>query len=181
MIAMGFLSKLSRKERTWLIVAGVIILAVFVDRLVLRPIGSTLRRMDQEIVASEKKLSHDLRNINNRAFIEGEYKKYKNFVKKSSASDEENVSNMLAEIEGLARTTGVNLIDIKPQASKQVDFYREYAAEVTIEGSMEQIVAFLHKLNSSAQLLRAVKIRLGTKQKESSVVKASLLVTNISM
>ncbi|MEI9476843.1 MAG: type 4a pilus biogenesis protein PilO [Deltaproteobacteria bacterium] len=181
MIAIGFFSKLSKKERTWLVVAGVIIMAVFVDRLVIRPIGAKLRRMDQEIALSEKKLSHDLRNINNKEFIESEYKKRKNFVKKSSASDEENVSNMLAEIESLARTAGVNLVDIKPQTSKQIDFYREYAAEVIIEGQMEQIVAFLHKLNSSVQLLRAVKLRLGMKQKDSSIVKASMLVTNISM
>jgi len=181
MIAIGFFSKLSKKERAGLIAACAIIMAVFLDRLVIRPVSAKLRRMDQEIALSEKKLSYDLRNINNKDFIESEYEKYKNFIKKSSASDEENVSNMLAEIEGLARSAGVNLVDIKPQASKQADFYKEYAAEVTIEGQMEEIVTFLHKLNSSAQLLRAVRVRFGMKQKDSSLVKASMLVTNIAM
>jgi Tfp pilus assembly protein PilO len=181
MTAIGFFSKLSKKEKAGLIAAGVIIMAVFIDKLALSPLGAKLQRMGREIALSEKKLSHDLRNIHNKDFIESEYKKYKNFVKKSSASDEENVSNILAEIEGLTRTAGVNLVDIKPQASKQVDFYKEYAMEVTIEGSMEEIVAFLHKLNSSPQLLRAVKLHLGVRQKESSAVRASMLVTNISM
>ena len=67
-----------------------------------------------------------------KELIENEYKKYKDFVKKSSVSDEENVSNMLVQIEGLARAAGVNLVDIKPQASRQVDFYREDAVEVKI-------------------------------------------------
>lgn len=178
---MDFFSKLSKKERVGLIVAGVIITIVFIDRLFIRPIGIKLQRIDREIALNEKKLTHDLRNIRSRDFIESEYEKYKSFVKKGSASDEENVSNILAEIEGLAHTAGVNLVDIKPQASKQVDFYTEYSAEVTVEGSMEQIIAFLHKLNSSAQLLRAVKLRFGMKQKESSVVRAFMLVTNISM
>jgi len=137
--------------------------------------------MGREIAASEKKLRHDLRNIHDKEFIESEYKKHRDFVKKGAASDEENVSNMLAEIEGLARAAGVSLVDIKPQASRQADFYKEYSAEVTIEGPMEQIAAFLHRLNSSTQLLRAVKVRLGLKQKESSVMKASMLITNISM
>jgi Tfp pilus assembly protein PilO len=181
MISIGFFSKMSKKEKTGVIAAAVIILAVFIDRTVISPVGTKLRRMDQEISSSEKKLSHDLRNIHNKELIESEYRKYRNFVKKSSASDEENVSNILAEIEGLARASGVNLVDIKPQASKQVDFYREYAAEVTVEGQMEQVVTFLHKLNSSPQLLRAIKIRLGMKQKDASLVKASMLVTNISI
>ncbi len=180
MIMGGFFSKLSKKERAGLMVAGFIVMAVFVDRLVISPISAKLQRISREITLSEKKLSHDLRNIHSKEFIESEYKKYKDFVKKSPVSDEENVSNMLAEIEGLARTAGVNLVDIKPQVSKQFDFYKEYAAEVTIEGQMEQIIVFLHKLGS-AQLLRAVKVRLGLKQKDSSVVKAFMLVTNISM
>jgi Tfp pilus assembly protein PilO len=180
-MTLDFFSKLSKGQRAGLIAAGVVVMAVFVDQLIISPTGAKFRGMRQKIAASEKKLSHDLRNINNKALIESEYKSYANFVKKGAASEEENVSNMLAEIEGLARTAGVNLVDIKPQASKQVDFYKEYSAEVTIEGSMEQVVVFLHKLNSSAQLLRAVKLRFGIKQKESSLVKASMLVTNISM
>ncbi|MFH0986377.1 MAG: type 4a pilus biogenesis protein PilO [Candidatus Omnitrophota bacterium] len=178
---MAIFSKLTKGQKAGLIAAGMVVMAVFVDKLIISPTGATLQRMHQKISASEKKLSHDLRNINNKDFIESEYQKYINFVKKGAASEEENVSNMLAEIEGLARAAGVNLVDIKPQASKQVDFYKEYSAEVTIEGSMEQIVVFLHKLNSSPQLLRAVKLRFGMKQKESSVVKAAMLVTNISM
>ena len=181
MAIMGFFSRLSRKERAGLIVAGFIVMAVFVDRLIVGPLSVKLQRVSREIAFSEKKLNHDLRNIHNKEFIEDEYKKYKDSVKKNSASDDENVSNMLAEIESLARTAGVNLIDIKPQASKQVDFYKEYVAEVTIEGHMEQIVVFLHKLNSPPQLLRAVKLHLGLRQKESSALKASMLVTSISM
>jgi Tfp pilus assembly protein PilO len=181
MIGIDFFSKLSKKEKAGVIAACVIIAAVFVDRAVIHPMGAKLRRIGQEIAFSEKKLNHDLRNIHNKELIESEYAKYKNSIRKGAASDEENVSNMLAEIEGLARTAGVNLVDIKPQASKQIDFYKEYAAEVTIEGQMEQIITFLHKLNSSAQLLRAVKLRLGMKQKESSFVRASMLVTHISM
>ena len=181
MISLDFFSKLSKKEKAGLFVAGMIVMAVFIDRIVISPVGVKLKRMEQEISFSEKKLSHALRNINSKDFIAGEYEEYKKFVKKGAASDEENVSSMLVEIEGLARTAGVNLVDIKPQAPKTTDFYKEYSAEVTIQGQMEQVVTFLHKLNSSTQLLRAVKLRLGKKQKDLSSVNASVLVTNISM
>ena len=181
MAILGFFSKLSKKERVGLIVAGIIVVAVLIDRLVVNPAGIKLKHVEQQITLSEKKLSLDLRNILNKDFIESEYKKHKNFVKKSSVSDEENISNMLAEIESLARTAGVTLVDIKPQVAKQIDFYKEYAVEVTIEGPIEQIVIFLHKLNNTAQLFRAVKLRLGMKQKELLAVRATMLVTHISM
>lgn len=180
-MVMMFFSKLSKVERIGLVVAAFVIIAVFVDRLVVNPLGVKLRRMNKEIALSEKKLAYDLRNIQNRDLIEGEYKKHKDFVKKSAVSDEEDVSNMLAEIEALARSAGVDLVDIKPLAPRQVDFYKEYSAEVTIEGGMEHIVTFLHQLNGSPQLLRAVKLRLGVKQKDSPGLKATLLVTNVTL
>ena len=181
MINMEFFYKLSKKERIGLVAALIVIMVVLVDKLVISPFGEKVHRINQEIDFSEKKLSRDLRNINNKDIIESEYKKYKNYVKKSSASDEEDVANILAEIEALARSTGVNLVDIKPQATKQADFYKEYAIAVEVEGSMEQVITFLHNLNNSTQLLRSVKLRIGLKSKESSLIKASLMVTKISV
>lgn len=181
MFPLGFLAKLSKKEKIGLVAAGIIMVAVLIDKLIINPVGIKFKRLGQQIALNEKKLSLDLHNILNKDLIEDKYKKYKDFVKKNSVSDEESISNMLAEIESLARTAGVTLVDIKPQAAKQVDFYKEYAVEVTIDGQMEQIVAFLHKLNSSVQLFRAAKLRLGPKQKEWTVVRAFMLVTYISM
>ncbi|MCX5678722.1 MAG: type 4a pilus biogenesis protein PilO [Candidatus Omnitrophica bacterium] len=181
MINMEFFYKLSKKEKIGLMAAIVVIALMLIDRLVISPIGNRIQRIDQEIKFSEKKLSRDLRNMNNKDIIEREYKKYKNYVKKSSVSDEEDVANILGEIEGLARSSSVSLVDIKPQAPKRADFYKEYAIEVEVEGSMEQVITFLHDLNSSAQLLRAVKLRIGLKDKELSAIKASLLVTKISI
>lgn len=178
---MEFLHKLSNKEKIGLIAAIVVIALTIIDRLVISPIGDRARRLNQEIKFSETKLSRDLRNINNKGLIESEYKKYKNYVKRTSASDEEDVANILGEIEGLARSSGVSLVDIKPQVPKKSDFYKEYVVEVEVEGSMEQVVTFLHDLNNSIQLLRAVKFRIGLKDRESSVIKASLQVTKISI
>ncbi|MFH1189731.1 MAG: type 4a pilus biogenesis protein PilO [Candidatus Omnitrophota bacterium] len=181
MVNLDFFYKLSKKERVGLLAALAVIMVVLVDKLVISPVGDKVLHISQEIKFSEKKLSRDLRNINNKDLIESEYKKYKNYVKKSSASDEEDVANILGEIEGLARSAAVNLIDIKPQATKQADFYKEYAIAVEVEGSMEQVITFLHNLNGSTQLLRAVKLRIGLKEKDASIIKASLLVTKISV
>ncbi len=181
MINMDFLHKLSKKDRIGLTAAAIIVTLVFVDRLIISPIGDKFRRVNSEIKLSEKKLSLDLRNINNKDIIEKEYKRYKSYVKRSYASDEEDVADILAQIEGMARTASVRLVDIKPTAPKQTELYREYAVEVEVEGDMEQVTTFLYNLNNSPQLLRVLKLRLGLKDKEASLVKASILVTKISI
>jgi len=181
MINMEFFHKLAKKEKIGLIAAAVIVAMVLVDRLVISPISDKFRRVNSEIALNEKKFSLDLRNINNKDIIEKEYRRYKDYVKRSSGSDEEDVANILAEIEGLARTASVRLVDIKPLAPKQADLYREYAINVEVEGDMEQVMTFIYNLNNSSQLLRVEKLRLGLKDKETSLVKASVLVTKISI
>ena len=181
MINMDFISKLSKKEKIGLVAATIVVSAVIIDRLVVSPIGERFRRLGRDIELSERKLVLDLRNISNKESISDEYEKYRNYVRKSASSDEEEVAAVLAEIENLARRSDINLDDIKPQQAKQTDFYREYYVEIEAEGTMEHIIIFLHNLNSSPQLLRAVKLRLGLKDKESPVVKASIMVSKISM
>jgi hypothetical protein len=181
MINMDFISKLSKKEKVGLAAAAIVVSVVMIDRLVVSPIGERFQRLGREIELSEKKLVLDLRNISNKELISGEYDKYRNYVKRSASSDEEEVAAVLAEIEGLARRSDINLADIKPQQAKQTDFYREYYVEIEAEGAMEHIIVFLHNLNSSPQLLRAVKLRMGLKDRESSIVKASIMVSNISI
>ena len=181
MVNMDFISKLSKKEKIGLAAAAIVVSMVIIDRLVVSPIGERFQRIGREIELSEKKLVLDLRNISNKESISDEYEKYKNYIKRSAPSDEEEVAALLAEIEGLARKSDINLNDIKPQQAKQTDFYREYYVEIEAEGAMEHIVVFLHNLSSSPQLLRAVKLQLGLKDKESSVVKASILVSRISI
>jgi Tfp pilus assembly protein PilO len=181
MINLEFFNKLAKKEKMLMAAAAIIVTMVIIDRLVINPISEKFKRVNSDIKLSEKKLSLDLRNINNKNMIESEYKRYRNYVKRSYASDEEDVANILGEIEGLARTSSVRLVDIKPQAPRQADLYKEYAIDVEIEGDMEQVTTFLYNLNNSAQLLRVTKLRLGLKDKETSLVKASVLVTKISM
>lgn len=181
MINMEFFNKLSNKEKIGLVAAAIFVGLVLIDRTVISPISEKMRRVDRDIKFAETKLSRDLRNINNRDLIEKEYDRYRNYIKRSYASDEETVAGILADIEDRARSSGVSLVDIRPEQPRSADFYKEYAVEIEAEGGMDQVVTFLHHLNSSPQLLRAVKLRLGLKDPESSVVRASFRVTKITL
>lgn len=175
---MAFLTKLSKKERIGLFIAMGFASLALLDRLVVSPINNRIQQINREIKISEKQLGRDLRNLNRKGIITKEYQKYIQYIKKVG-SDEEEVARILGEIEELARKSAVYLVDMKPQQPKKVDFYKEYTVEIEAEGDMESLVNFLHQLNNSSQLLRAEKLRLNLKEKGSSIIKASLLITKV--
>jgi len=173
------LSKLSKKEKIGLIIALLILTCALLDRMVINPINTRFRGLSREIGIAEKQLGRHLRNLMSKGDITKRYAKYVMYVKKIG-SDEEDVAKVLAEIEALARRSGVSLSDIKPKTPKDISFYKQYTVEVEANGDMNSIVHFLYQLNSSNQLLRAEKLRLSMKERESSsVVKASVLITQI--
>ena len=173
-----FLNKLSKKERTGLLIAAAIVSAAFLDRFVISPINEKIQQINRETKINEKLLECNLRSLMQREVIAGQYRSYIQYVKKAGSA-EEVVAEILGEIEKLARATGVCLVDTKPQSPKHGNFYKEYSVEVEAESEMSSFIEFLHQLNNSSQLFRAGKINLTLKGKDVSTIKVSILVTKI--
>jgi len=175
-----FLNNLSKKEKIGLSIAVAFVSLAFLDRLAISPIKNRIQQINREVKIAERELGRDLRNLNQKEVITEECRKIIEYVKKVG-SDEEEVAKILGEIEGLARKSAICLVDMKPQSSKIIDFYKEYTVEIEAEGEMQSLINFLHQLNTSSQLLRAEKLRLNLKEKDSSIVKALMLVTKLAI
>ncbi|MDD5618714.1 MAG: type 4a pilus biogenesis protein PilO [Candidatus Omnitrophica bacterium] len=174
-----FFSNVSKKERIGLAVAAIIVSLAFLDRLILNPINKRIQQISQEIKISEKQLRMGLRNLNQKEAIISEYGKYSQYFK-GLGSEEETTAAMLSEIETVAKKSNMSLLDLKPQPSKDRGFYREYSIEVEAEGTIESLINFIYRLNASTQLLRVEKLRLSLKDKDSGLIKITLLITKIS-
>ncbi len=173
-----FFEHVSKKERIGLAAAAIIVSLAFLDRMILNPINKRIQEIAQEIKISEKQLKMGLRNLNQKEAILSEYNKYSQYFK-GLGSGEETTAAILSEIETMAKKSNMSLLNLKPQATKDKGFYREYSVEVEAEGTMNYLVIFLYQLNSSTQLLRAEKLRFNLKSKDSSLVKASILITRV--
>lgn len=171
-----FLSNVSKKERIGLAALSVIVSLAFLDRLILSPIDKKIQMINREIEISEKQLKMGLCNLNQKEAIVSEYGKYGQYFKELG-SEGEITAAILSEIETAAKKSNMTLLGLKPQASKDRGFYREYSIEIEAEGAMDSMASFLYYLNSSTQLLRTEKLRLNLKSKESPLIKASILVT----
>ena len=175
---MVFWDKLSKKEKAGMSFALAFLLVAGLDRLIINPIRVRFARVDQAIKIGEKQLGHDLRNVHLKEQIEEEFEKYVQYLERSG-SDAEESKKFLGEIESLAQQSNVDLVDIKPQKPKEVDFYKEYSVEIEAEGEIADLTTFLHHINMSAQLLRVEKLRLNAKESENKMLKSSMLITKV--
>ncbi len=172
--------KISKKEKISISITAMILFLAVVDRLILTPIKDTLGGINRETNITERKLAYSLNNLSQKEFIAREYKKYGLELKENS-SDDEKTASMSSEIENLAKKSRVSLVDIKPQPSRNIDFYEELIIEVNAQGSMADLIGFLHNLHDSPLLLRTQNLHLDLKDKDSSTVEALIKVTKVSI
>ena len=171
-------SRLSVRERNGLVVAFIFVLLALVDRLVVFPITERIKKLNEEIKLEEKRVARNLHNLSQKAEVLKEYQRYADYVKKEK-SDEEEIASLLNEIESIASSTRIYLVNMKPQPIKQVDFYKSYAIEMEVEGEMELIIKFLYALQKSEQLIRVKRMRLRLPRPESNVIRAYLSLTKV--
>jgi len=171
---------MSPREKAGMAIAAVVVLVVFVDRLIVNPMAVRMHRLNTEIKAGENALRLDTGLAGQKGAVSAEYGKYSAYVRKSG-SDEEEQTKMFSEIEELERKSGVSPLNMKAIAPRAVDFYRKYEVELEVEGEMEQIVNFLYLLNNSPQLLRAEKVTLNPRDRDSAAVRAKMNVTKVVM
>jgi Tfp pilus assembly protein PilO len=175
---MKLLNKFSKREKTIAYVVVIAISLLVSVRLIVSPIKTKLKEIDKEIETTRKQLERDWGRLEQKEVLTQRYQKYIQYAK-VIGSDEEVMAKILSEIEGLASEAAINLIDVKPSPAKKIDFYNQYTIEVKAEGDMTSIVTFLYKLNVSTQLLRAEKVRFTSKERNSPLVKANLIITKV--
>jgi Tfp pilus assembly protein PilO len=71
---------------------------------------------------------------------------------------------MIAKMNRLAQTAGVNVTYTEPKEPKEIDFYRELQIEIRFEGDIGSVVRFLYSLMSDAGILDLRQLTIRPKQ-----------------
>jgi len=170
-----FFSKLSKRERKILYASVIIIVLGSMDRLVYQPILSLFNEVEQEILSQENQLRKNMRFLAAREAISNRYSVYAAYAV-TTGSDEEEVAGLLNEVEGVARKSGLALLNMKPKPAFTTEFGKQYPVEVEVETQMKELIKFIHALQSSKYILRVQKLRLVPKGKSKAEVKGYLLI-----
>lgn len=171
-------SNLTKREKKLFYLTMFLIFVWITYNFVIKPIIVKWKELDDKIEEKSRELEKNIRMIDRKERIEHEYKNYASAVK-MGGSEEEEMAKFLTEIESLASSSSVHIIEIKPRPSKKIQFYKKYLIELDAEGNINQLSKFIYDIQNSSQLLKVDKFSLGTKGAGTNLLKCRLLVSKI--
>ncbi len=175
-----FVSHLSKKEKIIFYTAISFVSLTLLDRLIISPIYSKIKSLNEEIQEKESSTKKNLHILAQKDRISSEIAQYTSFLS-SAKSEEEETTLLLKEIEGLANKSSVYLVDMKPGGLKDSGSSKKYLISLNCEAQMEQLSDFMYNIENSNELLTIEKYQISPKSKESSVVKCSMSIAKIVM
>lgn len=168
--------RLSARERRILQVSAACLLLLLVDVAVVRPVEELYTATQAQVAEAERTLTRNMTNLTRKESVEAEYEKYRAFVRPAGNDEEEN-AGLLSELEQVARSNQVVLLDMRPREAKTSEFHKEYGADLDAEAEMKGLVAFLHQVEQSPQLMKVASARFTPKGDKSTTVKARISIT----
>ena len=172
-------NRLSAREQRVLQVGVACVFLWLLDTAIFRPVWGLYVSTKEEIALAEMTLARNKTNLERKESVESAYTKYRSFVKPAGNDEEEN-ANLLSEIERLARSNQVVLVDMKPREIKVSQFHKEYTAELDAESDMKNLIGFIYQLEQSGQLMKVFHSKFSPKDAKSDVIKAKIVVTKIA-
>ena len=174
--ALGFWNRLSKREKTILLVTGLVIGALVSDQIVIRPVFGTFRSLKQELSDLRANIKKSVRLLSQKESIEKEVKEYTSYRGEAKSPEEEAVA-LLKFVEDLANTAGVNLLYAKPGGSKTEERVKKYYVNLECEAQMSQLVAFFFQVENSDRLLKIEKFSIQLTTEGSSITKSAVTIS----
>ncbi len=174
-----FIAGLTDFQKKLLIVAGILLVIVLFDRLLINPTMSKLSSIDQEILSEEVAIKRDLNLLKHKNELLKDSKALEAYISKDVLAEEEMIASFLKKIESLAGQAKVSLVKVTPAAGEKDKELLKYRADLECNGLLTDVVAFMHLINSSDDLLKVVKFNLGGKKADTDEIKATMSILKI--
>jgi hypothetical protein len=171
-----FITKLSEKEKKIFYATILFVsLAVF-DRLFFGPVLEKISQIDTKITQEKNDITRDLRFLSYKNRIKEELGAFDKYFTKEQQDDNVVNAEFLSAVERIATEAKISLVKSTPAEVKKKSEYIEYYANLDCKGSLENIITFIHMLNSSDELLKVVQYNLVPKRGATDEVNVSMMV-----
>jgi Tfp pilus assembly protein PilO len=179
MIAVAqMLAKMSAREKIVFYCAVAFLSVAALDRLIIGPVASRMSQLDERIGVQTDMIKKNVRIVAEKDRVQAMAKEYSVYSHKA-ATNEEEVAYLLGEVERLARKASLYIVDMKPLGMTEDDTSRKYSVDLNCEGQLEQLIGFMHEVESSSRLLVVESFNFSPKSKDSSVAKCNMRISNI--
>ena len=170
---------LNKREKIvlWLTL-GVIIFSLIFNFLIAQVLNKN-DNLNKEIKRTQAKLKRSLRLLSQKDYIRSKYSKFLPLDNVSGEPQDTAVS-VLSELERLAKSANIRIIEIRPETAKKLGLYKEIFVDLRAEGAMEGYLKFIYDIEHSPLLLKIKKFQVAAKPNtpvlESNLSLSQLLV-----
>lgn len=175
----NFLSRLSDKEKLIFYIALPVVLLAAYDRLLVGPALTSLDRLDEKISREEALVKSNLKYLSYKDQIERELRAFDKFLLSGPVDNKEINRNFLGVVETISGQTKVSITRSNVIDTREQEGYTQYFANVDCSGSLEDVVAFMHAINSTDDLLKVTRFRMTPRRGEDGQVSVSLTVAKL--
>ena len=130
-----------RKQTLILAAAWLIIILIVIGDSVVRNIYERFGRLDEEITLAEEKLVRMNAIIRQSKSVDSQYAKITEGLRNIQDTE-----GLLQEIERIARKAGINLLNVKPTATKDEGLYRTYSLRVEMQDDVAALARFMNMI-----------------------------------
>lgn len=171
--------KIKKREKIILICALGVILIFLLEKTVFSGFRKKMKDLSKKISIQELAVKKGLNIQKSKDTILQEYKEYSKFLLKD-LNDRDINAGFLKEIEKITQESGLSVVNLAPEEKfTQAKEYKEYKANLRLEGSMEKLLSFLNKVQSSSLLIKLSKLSLISKDEQANVLRIDAVVSLI--
>ncbi len=161
---------IGENQKALMIIAGIVALLFIL--LIMRPLKRKTVQLQQKIKLAEAEIKEALSVQAKKDRILKEREAYQKHLIHKSLSEQEIVNNFLKELEIIAQSSGISVVNLSPSESFKETTNLHYA-DLRAEGTIEHVLNFLGKLQESNLLIRAERFRLSSKGKDTQTLDLS--------
>jgi len=169
----------SKRERTLVIGVASLVFASLLYIFLVEPVIKRYGGTGEQIEAKRLKLKKASKLLKQKEQVSSLFQELSGIVKSGQGSQEEEMAELLSEIENLARESNIRISGMKPLSIKEISFYKKYTVEIDSEGSIEELMKFLHAVQASPQVLKVEQLELTSKSGAQGSLKVSLLINKL--
>lgn len=174
-----YLSKMSPREKKIFYVALVFGSAFLFDRLFMSPALKRIKATEVEIKRQEERIRQDLEFLANRDQIEKEGTHFAKYIPKKIKEKDEINTELFRTIERLAAEANVNLIKSNPGDIKEESSHIQYFASIDCSGKLNDVIGFMHLLNSTGDLFKVVQFNMSPKRGVQDEITTSMTIVKL--
>ncbi|MCD4779195.1 MAG: type II secretion system protein M [Candidatus Omnitrophica bacterium] len=174
----NFISKRTPKEKSLLYITVAVCMVAIIYLGFINPSLNKIKELDVAINLEKESVQNDLNFVAYRSSVEAEREVISKYF--TTLRDENKLNSSLQKaLQDIEEETNVNLFKKNPDVPRRDEFYTEYIVNVDCVGDFKDVVAFMHKVNSSDELLTILKYRLVPKRGAQDQMTVSMTIAKM--